>query len=103
MCHWTMLIEGSCGPGVYLQQHNLKPGDCIAIKRTYDDLLHIVINPDAPADVREVILPNPVASVEFASGMSPHFGTCCSQLVSIVNIVHDVIARTMWSKCNMGV
>ncbi|KAL0049880.1 hypothetical protein WJX82_011620 [Trebouxia sp. C0006] len=39
--------------GVYLQQHNLKPGDCIAIKRTYDDLLHIVINADAPADVCE--------------------------------------------------
>ncbi len=70
VCHWTALTEGCCGPGVYLQQHNLKPGDCIAIKRTYDDLLHIVINPEAPADVREVTLPNPVASVMFAFGTS---------------------------------
>jgi len=74
VCHWTALIGGCCAPGVYLQQHNLKPGDCIAIERTYDDLLHIVINPDAPADVREVTLPNPVASVMFASGMSLPLG-----------------------------
>lgn len=32
-----------------MRQHRLQPGDCIAIKRTYNDLLHIVINPDAPA------------------------------------------------------
>ncbi len=61
ICHWTRLTKSCCALGVYLQQHNLKPGDCIAIKRTYDDLLHIVINPDAPADVREVTLPNPAA------------------------------------------
>lgn len=73
VCHWTAFIEGCCAAGVYLQQHNLKPGDCVAIKRTYDDLLHIVINPDAPADVREVTLPNPAASVMLASGMSRRF------------------------------
>jgi len=59
---------------VYLQQHNLKPGDCIAIKRTYDDLLHIVINPDAPADLREVSLPNAIFSVMSAFGKSLSFG-----------------------------
>ncbi|KAL0032413.1 hypothetical protein WJX79_010192 [Trebouxia sp. C0005] len=61
---WPVMLSMSCSGiakrmfilekiGVYLQQHNLKPGDCIAIKRTYDNLLRIVINPDAPADVRE--------------------------------------------------
>ncbi|KAL0034314.1 hypothetical protein WJX77_008756 [Trebouxia sp. C0004] len=61
---WPVTLSMSCSGiakrmfilekiGVYLQQHNLKPGDCIAIKRTYDDLLHVVINPDAPANVRE--------------------------------------------------
>ncbi|KAA6418689.1 MAG: hypothetical protein FRX49_11342, partial [Trebouxia sp. A1-2] len=61
---WPVMLSMSCSGiakrmfilekiGVYLQQHNLKPGDCIAIKRTYDNLLRLVINPDAPADVRE--------------------------------------------------
>ncbi|KAL3157100.1 hypothetical protein ABBQ38_001346 [Trebouxia sp. C0009 RCD-2024] len=34
--------------GAYMRQHRLQPGDCIAIKRTYNDLLRVVINPDAP-------------------------------------------------------
>ena len=37
-----------------MRQHNLQPGDCVAIKRTFNDALHIVINPDSPADGREV-------------------------------------------------
>lgn len=49
-----------------MRQHHLQPGDCIAIKRTYDDLLHIVINPDAPAHGCEVGLLN------MCMGMSLH-------------------------------
>lgn len=40
--------------GAYIRQHNLQPGDCVAIKRTFDDQLHIVINPDTPANGRDV-------------------------------------------------
>ena len=40
-----------------MRQHNLQAGDCVAIKRTFDDQLHIVINPDTPADGRDVSSP----------------------------------------------
>ena len=40
--------------GVFLRQHDVKAGDCIAIKRMWDDSLRILINPEDLAEGRQV-------------------------------------------------
>ena len=71
---------------MYIQQHNLQPGDCIAIKRTYDDMLHIVINPDAPANGREVgrLRATVFAALLPATSLC-FFPCCCSQCCSALS------------------
>lgn len=52
------MYSGACRPaGMFLRQHSLKAGDCIAIKRVYDDSLNIVINPDTNAEGKQVSRP----------------------------------------------
>ena len=73
-----LLVVGLAG--AYMRQHRLQPGDCIAIKRTYNDLLHIVINPDAPAS--EVGLPHTLLVNTLTSSWHRHNDTLATLMAS---------------------
>lgn len=52
-----MLLDAvSMTAGVFLRQYNVKAGDCLTIKRMYNDSLKILINPEDFAEGRQVLL-----------------------------------------------